>query len=206
MVLEIPPADERLDHRHDHGLLADAAGGCRTGRRRQGQGRQISDHAAGLHRAGAGRLHRPAVADQLQGYALLRSILKSDSDADVAEAVAYGKQIKLYPLSQAANPPATVFVDAIDVVFDATIPYDVRFFQSLDRMVQARTLARPRQGDDRPAQVGRHREGQAVSSPTPQAERILNAAAAEAQALLADEYQSAFSLPPSTDGGQWGRA
>ena len=45
-------------------------------------------------------------------------------------------QIKLYPLSQAANPPATAFVDVIDVVYDATIPYDVRFFDSLNRVVQ----------------------------------------------------------------------
>ena len=47
------------------------------------------------------------------------------------------KRVKLYPLSQAANPPATSFVDAIDVVYDATIPYDLRFFESLDRMVQS---------------------------------------------------------------------
>src|SRR6476659_4426860 len=71
-----------------------------------------------------------------QGYALLRSILQSGSDADVAKAVTYAKRIKLYPLSQAANPPDTTFVDAIDVVYDSTIPYDLRFFQSLDRVVQ----------------------------------------------------------------------
>ena len=29
------------------------------------------------------------------------------------------------------------FVDAIDVVFDSTIPYDLRFFQALDRFVQS---------------------------------------------------------------------
>jgi hypothetical protein len=51
-----------------------------------------------------------------QGYALLRSILRGGSDADVAKAVAYGRRVKLYPLSQAANPPPTIFVDAIDVV------------------------------------------------------------------------------------------
>ena len=61
---------------------------------------------------------------------------QSGSDADVAKAVAYAKRIKLYPLSQADNPPATTFVDAIDVVYDATIPYDVRFFESLNRIVQ----------------------------------------------------------------------
>jgi hypothetical protein len=72
-----------------------------------------------------------------QGYALLRSILKGGSDADLAKAVAYGKRIKLYPLSQARNPPPTKFVDANNVEMDATIPYDLRFFRSLDRMVQA---------------------------------------------------------------------
>ena len=64
-----------------------------------------------------------------QGYALLRSILKSGSDADIVEAVDYGKRIKVYPLSTSANPPATTFVDAINAVYDATIPYDIRFFQ-----------------------------------------------------------------------------
>jgi len=71
-----------------------------------------------------------------QGYALLRSILKSGSEADVKTAVAYGKRIRIYPLSQAANPPETVFIDAIGAVYDSTIPYDLRFFQSLDRFVQ----------------------------------------------------------------------
>ena len=79
----------------------------------------------------------PLQAYNYEGYALLRSILKTNSEADVAKAVAYGKKIKLYPLSQAAHPPDTQFVDAIDVVYDATIPYDMRYFESLNRMVQA---------------------------------------------------------------------
>ena len=43
-----------------------------------------------------------------RSYALLRSNLTSGSDADVAKAVAYGKRVKVYPLSQAASPPPTV--------------------------------------------------------------------------------------------------
>jgi hypothetical protein len=78
----------------------------------------------------------PMPSDTYTGYALLRSILRSGSETDVARAVAYGRRVKLYPLSQAADPPPTVFTDAIDVVFDATIPYDRRFFESLDRIVQ----------------------------------------------------------------------
>src|SRR6478609_6981100 len=72
-----------------------------------------------------------------QGYALLRSILQSGSDSDFAKAVDYGKRIAFYPLSAAAKPPATTYLDAADVVFDATIPYDARFFESLARMVES---------------------------------------------------------------------
>jgi hypothetical protein len=70
------------------------------------------------------------------GFALLRSILRGETDADIAKAGAYGKRVKLYPLTQAANPPAAPFVDVSNVVFDGTIPYDLSYFQSLDHIVQ----------------------------------------------------------------------
>jgi hypothetical protein len=76
-------------------------------------------------------------SNNFEGCALLRSIPKSGRDADIAKAVTYLKRIKLYPLSAAANPPPARFIDVTDIVFDATIPYDLRFFQSLDRLVQA---------------------------------------------------------------------
>jgi hypothetical protein len=79
----------------------------------------------------------PLPSDTYEGYALLRSIPKSGSAPDVAKAVAYGKRVKLYPLSQAAKPPATTFVDVVDIVYDSTITYDLRFFESLNRIVQA---------------------------------------------------------------------
>jgi hypothetical protein len=82
----------------------------------------------------AGYISLPS--DTYEGYALLRSIPKSGSAADVAKAVAYGKRIKLYPLSQALKPPPPTFVDVVDVVYDATITYDLRFFESLNRIVQ----------------------------------------------------------------------
>ena len=46
-------------------------------------------------------------SDTWQTYALLRSNLKAGATPMIAKAVAYGKRLKLYPLSQAANPPAT---------------------------------------------------------------------------------------------------
>ena len=117
-----------------------------------------------------------------QGYALLRSILASGSDADVAKAVAYARQIKLYPLSQAGNPPATTFVDAIDVVYDATIPYDVRFFESLNRVVQIEPwLTRDKVMIDMLKSIGI--EKGKPFNPEAETRDILNAAAQEAKAV-----------------------
>lgn len=42
-----------------------------------------------------------------------------------------------YPLAQAANPPATIFTDAKDVMFDSTIRYDASFFEHLNRIAQS---------------------------------------------------------------------
>jgi hypothetical protein len=69
-------------------------------------------------------------------YALIRSTLASHSDADVASAVAYGKQVRVYPLSSVAAPPETTFVDVAGVDFDSTIRYDASFFDNLNRVVQ----------------------------------------------------------------------
>ncbi|CAB3735230.1 DUF1254 domain-containing protein [Paraburkholderia rhynchosiae] len=70
------------------------------------------------------------------GYALIRSTLRSHEDADISRAVAYGKRLKMYALADAAKPPPTRFTDAAGKLFDSTIPYDIRYFQSLDRIVQ----------------------------------------------------------------------
>src|SRR5262245_42780242 len=56
--------------------------------------------------------------DTWGSYALFRANLRSHADADVARAIAYGKRVKLYPLSQAASSYATIFTDVKDVLFD----------------------------------------------------------------------------------------
>ena len=84
-------------------------------------------------------------SETYRGYALLRSILISNTEADIGRAVDYGKRVKIYPLSQAANPPPTFYVDASNRLFDGSIPFDIRFFESLDRVVQQEPwLARDR--------------------------------------------------------------
>lgn len=73
-------------------------------------------------------------SDTYQGFVIVRSNFRSRSDADIAAAVAYGKRLKVYPLG--SGPEATVYLDVYDKPFDATIPYDARFFESLHRMIQ----------------------------------------------------------------------
>jgi hypothetical protein len=143
----------------------------------------------------------PLQSDTTLGYALLRSILKSGSEADLASAIAYGKRIAVYPLAQAANPPATVFADALGVVFDATIPYDIRFFESLDRFVQSEPwLTRDKAMIDPLKTIGIVK-GKPFD-PDPATREILEEAAREAHAWLDAKYERIFDTPFDA-GARW---
>jgi hypothetical protein len=133
-------------------------------------------------------------------YALLRSNLASHGDADVAKSVAYGKRIKVYPLSQAANPPATTFTDAADVLFDSTIRYDASFFTSLDRIVQSEPwLPRDRAMIDVLRSIGI--EKGKPFNPDAKTKSALEVGTREAQAWLEAKYDA--GLPPFYDGSRW---
>jgi hypothetical protein len=136
-----------------------------------------------------------------QSYALLRSNLASGSDTDVAKAVAYGKQVKVYPLSQAKRPPATIFVDAIDIVFDSTIPGDLRFFQALDRFVQHEPwIDRDRVMIDMLKSIGV--EKGKTFAPDQGMQAVLKEAIGEARAWLDNRYESIFTTS-FNEGQQW---
>jgi hypothetical protein len=141
-------------------------------------------------------------SDTYAGYALIRSNPKSGGEADVARAVAYAKRIKLYPLAQAANPPPTTFVDAIEVVFDSTIPYDLRYFESLNRIVQSQPwLTRDKAMIDSLKSIGI--EKGKPFNPDAKTQEILKQSIAEAHAWLVDKYENSYFPPPFYEGGQW---
>jgi len=140
-------------------------------------------------------------SDTYQGYGLLRSILNSGSEADVTKAVNYGKRIRVYPLSQAASPPATKFIDDTDVVFDSTIRYDLRFYQSLNHMVQYE----PWQTRDkvmidllRPIGIDKGKP----FNPDARTQAVLKDAILEAHASMDARYQDIFK-PPFYEGTHW---
>jgi hypothetical protein len=128
-----------------------------------------------------------------QGYAHCARYSRQQR-RDGADAGAYAKRIKFYPLSEAGHPPATIFVDAIDVVYDATIPYDIRFFQSLDRIVQTEPwLPRDKAMIDMLKSIGIEK-GKRLN-PDAKTQDILKSAAREAHALLESKYEGIFTPP-----------
>ena len=93
-----------------------------------------------------------------------------------------------------------MFLDAIGVVYDATIPYDLRFFQSLDRFVQSEPwLERDKAMIGQLKSIGIEK-GQPFS-PDAATQDILHAAASEAHAWLELKYETMFA--PYYEGRQW---
>jgi len=139
-------------------------------------------------------------SDTLSGYALLRSNLISHSQADIEKAVSYGKRAKVYPLSQAKTAPPTEFADASGVLFDATIRYDIRFFESLHRIVQTEPwLARDRVMINTLRALGI--EKGKPFEPDAQRKALLEAGISEAKAYLAGIYDAGF--PEFNPGIHW---
>ena len=148
--------------------------------------------------APAGYIGLPS--DTFTGFALLRSNLASHSDADIAKSVAYGKQIKVYPLSQASEPPPTKFADASGTLFDATIRYDASFYRNLDHIVQTEPwLQRDRAMIDQLRTLGI--EKGKLYEPDAATIRTLDDAAREAHAWLSERYDAGF--PVMNPGIHW---
>lgn len=139
-------------------------------------------------------------SETYRGFVILRSNFKSSSDADIRSATEHGKRVKVYPLG--GDPDSTVFVDAYDKPFDATIPYDVTFFELLHRFVQAEPwLTRDKAMIDTLKTIGI--EKGKPFNPDDKTKRILDEAAKEAHALIALKYERDFE-PAFYEGTHWG--
>ncbi len=135
----------------------------------------------------------PLQSDTLGGYMLFRANLKSHSDADVAASIAYGKQMRVYPLSAAEHPPATVFTDVKDIDFDSTIQYDSTFFDHLNNIIQSEFwIDRDRVMIDQLAGLGI--EKGKPFQPGDDTRALLTSAAQDARTFLYAKYDAGF--PP----------
>ncbi len=138
-------------------------------------------------------------SETYRGFVILRSNFKSRSDADIRAAVAHGKRVKIYPLG--GSPDSTVFVDAYDKAFDATIPYDATFFELLNRFVQAEPwLVRDKVMIDILKSIGI--EKGKPFNPDANTKRALSDAAREAHKVISLKYENSFE-PPFFQGSHW---
>ena len=144
----------------------------------------------------------PCPSPTYQSFALLRSNYRSPADTDIDDAVAHGKRVRVYPLSMAADPPETTFIDAHDVLFDSTIVYDARFFDALNRIVQTEPwLGRDKVMIDKLQSIGI--EKGRPFTPDDKMRRIFNLAAHEAHTWLANRLEMSYFPPAYFDGGHW---
>jgi hypothetical protein len=65
----------------------------------------------------------------------LRLILKSEDESSARDALSYLRLIRVYPLSKAAAPPQSNYIDMADALWDAVPRFDQDFYASLARMV-----------------------------------------------------------------------
>jgi len=132
-------------------------------------------------------------SDTFGGYMLFRANFKSHSDADVQAAINYGKQMRIYPLAEAAHPPLTVFTDVKDIDFDSTIKYDSTFFDHLNNIIQSEPwLDRDRIMIDQLKSLGI--EKGKPFRPDDHTRALLTSAAQEARTFLYAKYDQGY--PP----------
>ncbi len=199
IVLEIPPSDEGVFNGSIMNFWQAAIEDVGPGGVDKGKGGKYAFLPPGYDKSKLPEGFIPMPSITYRGYALLRSVLKSGSDADVAKAIAYSKRIKVYPLAQADTAPATTFVDASEVVYDATIPYDTRFFYALNDIIQEEPwLERDKAMIDPLKTIGIER-GKPFN-PDERTQRILNAAIKDARDFLIVNYES---LPVYYEGKHW---
>jgi len=199
MVLEVPPADNGIFFGSVMDYWQAAMEDIGPGGGDKGHGGRYlilaPDHAKDKIPAG----YIPLRSATYQGYALLRSALKQGGDAGVQQAVEYARRIKLYPLSQASHPPPTTFLDAQNILYDATIPYDFRFFKALDAMVQSEPfLERDKVMIEQLRSIGIVR-GQPFN-PDKRTQELMESALLDAKVYLDDYYESFESFYP---GKRW---
>jgi hypothetical protein len=133
---------------------------------------------------------RPATYNTMT---LLRSILASVAEKDVQAGDELVKQVKVYPLSKAANPPAQRLLDMSDILYNGLVAFDETFFTSLSRMLNEETV-QPRDlqmmGMLLPLGIEKGKE----FKPDAATVAVLKKAAAEAQAWLMDKVTTDSTL------------
>ncbi|WP_426483754.1 DUF1214 domain-containing protein [Flavobacterium sp. 2] len=199
VVLEIPPADNGVFNGSVMNYWQAAIEDVGPGGLDKGKGGKYIILPPGYDKSKIPAGYFIMQSDTYRGYALLRSVLKSGSPADVKAAVDYSKRVKLYPYSEASNAPQTIFVDATKAVYDSSIKYDDSFYATLNEIVQQEPfLERDRAMIDPLRTIGIERGKN--FSPDAKTKEIFKAAVNEARDWLIYNYEK---TKPFYEGTNW---
>jgi hypothetical protein len=142
----------------------------------------------------------PVRSATYNGYAAFRAIPTTQSDEDVAKALALVKKLRLYPLAKAANPPEQKHIDISGKLFDGIARMDDTFFDSLAKMINEEPVEERdmvAMGQLRPLGIEKGKE----FKPDAATREILKKAAQEAHAGFMD---ASTRLTHHWPGGHWG--
>lgn len=138
-------------------------------------------------------------SDTNRVYALLRSVLTAPTQEALEAGLAYCRGIRIYRLDQADDPPETPRRDLHGELVDTRIPYDIRFWEALDRVVQSEPwLPRDRAFAEMLRWIG-IRQGQPFSPDTARV-ALLEDAVRDAHAWIREVYENE---PPFYEGRHW---
>jgi hypothetical protein len=80
-------------------------------------------------------------SETFNGYALLRAVPATSSDADVAKALALVKKLRVHPLAAAADPPEQRYIDVSGQLLDGVVHFDAGFYDVLAGMIDEEPVA-----------------------------------------------------------------
>ena len=127
--------------------------------------------------------YTPVRSETYNTFTLLRNILASEDQKDVQAGDDLVKKLRVYPLSQAGNPPRQRFLDMTDITYNGLVTFDETFFTSLSRMLNEEPV-KPRDmemmGMILPVGIEKGKEFKPDSATV----TLLKGAATEAQAWL----------------------
>jgi len=135
------------------------------------------------------------------GWVALRPIIKDASPENLAKAADFVKQIKIYPLTKADNPPKMKFVDLYDVLLEMTPVLDGSIYKEIHEMLDEEWIE-----DQNLAMMGLlARIGMQKGEPfAPDAKMkaILDKAGPEALQYMIEQYHR-FLNPWKYEGKKW---
>lgn len=70
------------------------------------------------------------------GFAILRAIIPDSSPENVKKAAAFAKNIKVYPLAKAKNPPKNKYIDIYGEIMEGTPVLDETIYAELNEIIQ----------------------------------------------------------------------